>query len=71
MANTDDLASILGTREVYFEFIPVGTTVKVCAIDAKTGIEVSIVGPAHYGSAHLKRTAARKLIYVMTKQDRL
>ncbi|HEV3371897.1 MAG TPA: serine hydroxymethyltransferase [Xanthobacteraceae bacterium] len=46
---------------VYFEFTPVGTSVKVAAIDAATGIEVSVVGPARASQADLQRLALQKL----------
>ena len=32
-------------REVYFEFITIGATVKVVAIDAGSGTEVSVIAP--------------------------
>jgi uncharacterized protein DUF6898 len=47
--------------EVYFEFTPVGRTVKVVAIDAATGIEVSVLGPAAARQTDLERLALRKL----------
>jgi hypothetical protein len=47
--------------EVYFEFTPVGASVKVAAIDAATGTEVSIVGPARASQADLQKLALRKL----------
>jgi hypothetical protein len=49
------------TGGVYFEFTPVGITVKVSAIDAATGIEVSVVGPARAAQADLQRLALQKL----------
>ena len=36
-------------REVYFEFTAIGATVKVVAIDAATGTEVSVIGPVERG----------------------
>ena len=47
--------------EVYFEFTPVGRAVKVVAIDAATGIEVSVVGPAAARQTDLERLALQKL----------
>lgn len=47
--------------EVYLEFRPVGQQVKVSAIDAATGIEVSVFGPASTSQEDLKRIAVRKL----------
>ena len=49
------------TGEVYFEFTPVGGAVKVVAIDATTGIEVSVLGPARAAQADLQRLALQKL----------
>jgi hypothetical protein len=49
-------------REIYFEFTPIGRSVKVAAIDAATGTEVSIVGPATAPRADLQRLAMQKLM---------
>jgi hypothetical protein len=46
---------------VYFEFTPVGSVVKVVAIDAATGTEVSVIGPASAAQADLQRLALQKL----------
>jgi hypothetical protein len=48
--------------EVYFEFTEIGRSVKVSAIDAATGIEVSIMGPSTAAQADLQRLALRKLV---------
>jgi hypothetical protein len=48
--------------EVYFEFTVIGRNVKASAIDAATGIEVSIVGPATASQADLQRLALQKLL---------
>ena len=47
--------------EVYFEFTPIGASVKVVAIDAATGTEISVVGPARASQADLQRLALQKL----------
>ncbi|GAB4512098.1 MAG: hypothetical protein Tsb0019_08310 [Roseibium sp.] len=47
--------------EIYIEFRQVGQQVKVVAIDAATGIEVSIFGPASTSQGDLQRLAVRKL----------
>jgi hypothetical protein len=47
--------------EIYLEFHPIGRQVKVTAIDAATGIEVSTFGPASTAQEDLKRVAVRKL----------
>jgi hypothetical protein len=54
-------------REVYFEFTVIGTTVKVAAIDAVTGIEVSVIGPAGAAQADLERLALGKLKARLTR----
>lgn len=59
----------MAAREVLFEFRRVGAYVKVSAIDAATGTEVSIVGDASAGQTQLKMTALRKLEYVLAKQS--
>ena len=48
-------------REVYFEHIVVGRSVKVVAIDSLTAIEVSIVGPHSAAKFDLERLALQKL----------
>jgi translation initiation factor 1 (eIF-1/SUI1) len=48
-------------REVYFEFTPVGSVVRVAAIDAATGLEVTVMGPASAAQADLERLALQKL----------
>ena len=48
-------------REIYFEFVAVGRQVKVSAIDAATGTEVSVMGPATASQADLQRLALQKL----------
>ena len=53
--------------DVIIEMIQVGNAVKVTAIDAATGIEVSIVGAPSISEEILKRNAVNKLNYVMRK----
>jgi hypothetical protein len=47
--------------EIYFEFVAIGRHVKVSAIDAVTGTEVSVMGPATASQADLQRLALKKL----------
>ncbi len=47
--------------EVYFEFRPLGGSVKVSAIHAASGLEVSVVAPAGAAQADLQRLALQKL----------
>lgn len=55
-------------REILFEMVRVGAYVRVCAIDARTGREVTMVGDPSKGVEVLKHFAARKLAYVMKKE---
>jgi ABC-type uncharacterized transport system YnjBCD ATPase subunit len=48
-------------REVFFEFTAIGAVVKVVAIDAATGTEVSVMGPAGAAQSDLERLAQGKL----------
>ena len=54
--------------EVILEFHRIGGSVKVTAVDPETLTEVSIVGAANAGDELLKRTAIRKLEYVLSKK---
>lgn len=47
--------------EVLFEFRPVGAVVRVAAIDPKSGVEVTVMGPAGASQADLQRLALAKL----------
>jgi len=50
------------------EFVQVGNSVKVSAVDAKTGREVSVVGSPKASRAQLTTLAVNKLKYVMAKE---
>ena len=56
------------SREFLIEFRQVGNAVKVTAIDTVTGLEATIVGDPRFGAETLKRTAARKLRYLLAKR---
>lgn len=56
-------------ENVIFEFSAVGNAVKVCAVDPRSGLEVSIVGPVTAGEEALRRTAMSKLRYILEKQQ--
>ena len=55
-------------REVLFELHRVGNSVRVNAIDPATNVEVTIIGDLRAGEEALKRTAMRKLAYVLAKR---
>jgi hypothetical protein len=48
-------------RQVYFEFTALGSAVRVAAIDAATGCEVVVTGPANASTADLERLALGRL----------
>lgn len=54
-------------REVIFEFLRLGASVKVTAVDVATGIEASIVGAPNAGELALRRLAKQKLDYVLAR----
>jgi hypothetical protein len=56
-------------REVIFEFFRVGPGVKVTAIDAASGVEVSIIGDPAAGETALRRLAKQKLDYVIARRQ--
>jgi hypothetical protein len=51
----------MSARETLIEFIVLGDFAKVSAIDAATGIEVAVIGPANAARADLERLAVGKL----------
>ena len=51
----------MSERETLLEFIVLGDFAKVSAIDAETGIEVSVIGPATAARHDLERLAVGKL----------
>ncbi len=55
-------------REVFFEFLPVGESMKVTAVEAESGIEVVIAGPVRTAQTELERIALNKLRYVMRQK---
>jgi hypothetical protein len=55
---------------VYFELTRQGRYAKATAIDAETGTEVSVVGPADAADSILKANALRKLEFMLGKQGR-
>jgi hypothetical protein len=57
-------------REVIYEFVQIGNSVKVTAMDPATLVEASIVGPATATEMTLKAAALRKLNYVIARKAR-
>ena len=59
----------MSQNEVLIEFVQIGNSVKVSAVCAVTGREVSIVGSPQTSQAELTRVAVNKLKYVMAKEQ--
>jgi hypothetical protein len=57
-----------GRRELYFEFVTIGSAVKATVLDAATAIEASILAPATTPRSMLERLAIRKLDYVLNRK---
>ena len=55
-------------KDFLIEFVRIGNSVKVSAIDPATGVEVSIVGPANLSDAQLSSNAIAKLRYVLARK---
>jgi hypothetical protein len=55
-------------REIIFEFLRIGAALKVTAIDAASGTEVSMVGDPNAGQETLRRLAKQKLDYVISRK---
>lgn len=58
----------LGIGEVLFEFHNVGKSVRVTAIDPRSGTEVVTICPSSHSEEAMKRTSASKLAYVLEKK---
>ena len=56
-------------RDVYFEFMVVGSTVRVPAIHSATGIEVVTMGPKNAAKADLQRLALNKLKARLAREE--
>ena len=55
----------IDAAEVYFEIKFIGASARVVAIDAVTGIEVTVIGPARAARTYLERLALAKLARAM------
>lgn len=53
--------------DILIEIVRMGNAFKVSAIDAKTGTEVSTIGPLQASEAQLTKAAIAKLRYVLAR----
>ncbi len=54
--------------EVLFEYVQMGNSVRVTAIDADSGLEVMVQVPARLSGPDLQRVALQKLRYMLAKK---
>ena len=65
-----DADQAAGARgEVYIEYKQIGQAIKVTAVDAATGLEVVIMGPASAAQTHLQKVAVDKLQMQLKKAE--
>ena len=57
------------TNEAFIEYTQIGAIVRVTAVDAASGTEVSFQAPANTPRTSLERTAINKLRYVLNKKS--
>jgi hypothetical protein len=51
----------MSSGEVYFEFVQVGSQMRVAAVDAETGIEVIVITPVSASKYQMQQVAMAKL----------
>ena len=57
-------------REILFEMIQMGNSIKVIAVDAQTGTEATVICPVTASEAQMKQMAMRKLKFILEKQKK-
>jgi hypothetical protein len=57
------------TREIIFEFLPNGNSVKVTAFDVETKIEVSTITPRNISKELQEQAVLNKLLYMIEKKE--
>jgi hypothetical protein len=63
----DCLPNTRAQREVIFEFVQIGHSMKVVTVDVLTKVEVSLIAPLSASQAYMQQAALRKLRYVLAK----
>lgn len=55
--------------DILFEYIRLGTSVKVTAIDTATGTEAVIIVPSGLSEKQMQQQALQKLLYILKKEN--
>lgn len=58
-----------GIGEILIEFVTIGNSIKVMAVDPVSGLEVAITGPTTASKSDLERVVCRKLLAKLEKQN--
>ncbi|MGE3302242.1 MAG: serine hydroxymethyltransferase [Hyphomonadaceae bacterium] len=62
------MAAHSARREVLFEFLRQGAYMRVAAVDAATGVEAVVLGPANAARSDLEALALRKLERALARE---
>ncbi len=57
------------SREIYIELVRVGDSAKLTVIDAESGVEAVVLGPAHAARSDLEKLAVQKLERMLSQQS--
>ncbi len=55
--------------DVLFEYVKMGASVKVTAIEAETKTEAVVIVPVGLSEAEMQARALQKLLYILKKKD--
>ncbi len=55
--------------EILFEYVQLGNSMKVTAIDTATSTEVCVITPINISQQQMQQLALQKLQYVMCKEN--
>jgi len=57
------------SREVFFEFVRMDESMRVCAVDSITGIEIITVLPASTPESQAQKQALKKLLWRLEREN--
>ena len=65
---SNNSTAVEGSREIIIESARIGNSLRVTAVDTKTGTEVTFQAPHYASKLSLQRLAVSKMKYVLKKQ---